>query len=225
MKRPSDTLCHWGQTTQLRSCFCGTVQAPDRKLVANANLGRQTAEGSEQAHPSERHVRHSICPLIFGYIAETLWGRTRRPKPKRPQSASSSWSKNAPETRRHVRHEPKNCVSLTMTWSHSSLSGEGTPPEKTLKSRGQLHVRCAFPLTAEIGCCRISLRFSQSQTHVKHPSVSKDKKEERVGAGARSAAEACGLRQEKSRTRWIQRSSQGHEHSTKSDDSRDSAFM
>ena len=81
MKRSSDTLCHWGQSTQLRTCFCGTVQAPDRKLVANANLGRQTAEGSEQAHPSERHVRHSICPLIIGYIvAETLWGRTRRPK-------------------------------------------------------------------------------------------------------------------------------------------------
>ena len=94
--------------------------------------------------------------------------KKREKLPERPQSASSSWSKNAPETRKHVCHEPKNCVSLTMTWSHSSLSGEGTPPEKALKSqegaqgqaegehaaRGQLHVRCAFPLTcAEIGCC------------------------------------------------------------------------
>ena len=50
---------------------------------ANADLGRQTAEGSEEAHPSERHVRHSICASIIGYIAEALWGRTRRPKPKR----------------------------------------------------------------------------------------------------------------------------------------------
>ena len=177
MKRPSDTLCHWGQTTQLRTCFCGTVQAPDRKLVANANLERQTAEGSEQAHPSERHVRHSICPLIIGYIAETLWGRTRRPKPKRPQSASSSWSKNAPETRRQVRHEPKNCVSLTMTWSHSSLSGKGTPPEKTLKSQegaqGQAEGEhaprrpVACPMRFSFDLCRdwilpVSLRFRQS---------------------------------------------------------------
>ena len=50
-------------------------------------------------------------------------------------------------------------------------------------------------------------------------------KEAGVGPWARPPEETGGLRQKKGPTGWIQRSSQGHEHSTKSDDSRHSAFV
>ena len=93
------------------SWFPRTVAVPHCTLVANAGLAPQTTEGRQQAHPSERHVRHSSCPSIIDYIAEALWGRRRLPKPKLRHNALSFWSKNAPETRRHVRHEPKNYVS------------------------------------------------------------------------------------------------------------------
>ena len=191
MKRPSDTFCHWGQTTQLRTCFCGTVQAGDRKLVANADLGRQTAEGSEPAHPSERHVRHSICLWIIGYIAETLWSGARRPKPKRPQSASSSWSKNAPETRRpRTPWTKKFCLPhydvisfLLVRRRHAAKKNIQKPGRSAGPGWGralaQRPVACRMRFSFDL--CRdwilpVSLRFSQSQTHVKHPSVSKDKR-------------------------------------------------
>ena len=57
--------------------------------------------------PQKDTLDNSSCPSITDYIAEALWGRRRLPKPKLRHSASSFWSKIAPETPRHVRHEPK----------------------------------------------------------------------------------------------------------------------
>ena len=229
---------HWGQAAQLRNCSSWKVQPPDRKLVANAGLARQTTEGGEKAHPSERHVRHSACPLTINYIAETLWGRRGRPKQKPRQNTSSSWRTSAPETPRHVRHEPKNCASL---WRDliPPCQAKARRQKKHSKARKESRARLRESTRPEASCMSDALFLWLVQrldvaciSHVQSVPNSceaffcfEGQKEERVGAGARSAVEACGLRQEKSRTRWIQRSAQGHEHSAKSDDSRNSAVV
>ena len=38
-------------------------------------------------------------------------------------------------TPRHLRHEPNNGASLTLTWSHSSLAGKGPAAEKAHKGK------------------------------------------------------------------------------------------
>ena len=205
---------------QMSSCSTATLllwtgSGPWLHIGCKCGLARQTAEAREQAHPSERHVRHSSCPSITDYIAEALWGRRRLPKPKLRHSASSFWSKTAPETPRHVRHEPKNSVSFTVTWSHSSLSGEGAQPKKARKSeesaqgrtegehtpRGQLHVGCAVPLIcAEIGFCWY-LSGSVSPNSCEVSFCFEGQKEAGVGPGARPPEETGGLRQKKGRPR------------------------
>ena len=168
---------------------------------------------SSWTSPPLRETRQTF-QLSFDYRLHS-WSIVR-PKPKLRHSASSFWSKNAPETPRHVRHEPKNSVSFTVTWSHSSLSGEGAQPKKARKSeesaqgrtegehtpRGQLHVGCAVPLIcAEIGFCwYLSGSVSPNSCEVSFCCF-EGQKEAGVGPGARPPEETGGLRQKKGRPR------------------------
>ena len=185
--------------------------SPWSQVGCKCDLGRQTAEGSEQAHPSERHVRHSICPSIIGYIAETC---------EAEQGGQSQSGRKAPQVPgAKVLQRLEGTYAMNQKIVSPSLWRDLIPPcqakarrqKKHSKARKERRARLRESMRPEASCMSDALflwlvqrldvaRISQFQSVPNSCEASfcfAGQKEERVGAGARSAAEACGLRQEK----------------------------